>query len=101
MGGQAAGDGADAQAICEAAGRPTVRFAPIKNVERHSVLALRRVRRGFVKTRTAQATRIRGLRGEYGLVVPQGIGWLASRVPDLIEDASIVDCSCANSSPGA
>lgn len=60
-------DGADAQAICEAVGRPTMRFVPIKNVERQPVLALRRVRQGFVKARTIQANQIRGLRGVYGL----------------------------------
>jgi transposase len=52
------------------------------------VLALHRVRQGFVRARTAQANQIRGLMGEYGLVVPQGIGYLATRIPELIEDAS-------------
>ena len=61
----------------------------IKNVEQQSVLALHRARQGFVKARTAQANQIRGLMGEYGLIVPQGIGHIAKRVPDLIEDASI------------
>lgn len=82
-------DAADAEAICEAVSRPTMRFVPIKNVEQQSVLALHRVRQGFVKARTAQANQIRGLLGEYGLVVPQGIGYIASRVPELIEDARI------------
>lgn len=81
-------DVADAEAICEAVSRPTMRFVPIKNIEQQSVLALHRVRQGFVKARTAQANQIRGLLGEYGLVVPQGIAHVASRVPDLIEDAS-------------
>jgi transposase len=81
-------DAADAEAICEAVSRPTMRFVPIKNIEQQSVLALHRVRQGFVKARTAQANQIRGLLGEYGLIVPQGIGHIASRVPDIIEDAS-------------
>jgi transposase len=81
-------DAADAEAICEAVARPSMRFVPIKNVEQQSVLALHRVRQGFVKARTAQANQIRGLLGEYGLVVPQGIAYIAKRVPDLIEDAS-------------
>jgi transposase len=82
-------DAADAEAICEAVARPSMRFVPVKNVEQQSVLALHRVRQGFVKARTAQANQIRGLLGEYGLVVPQGIAYIAQRVPDLIEDASI------------
>jgi transposase len=65
-----------------------MRFVPIKNVELKSVLSLHRVRQGFVKARTAQANQIRGLLEEYGLIVPQGIGYIAGRVPDLIEDAS-------------
>ncbi len=80
-------DAADAEAICEAVGRPNMRFVPIKNVEQQAVLALHRVRQGFVKARTAQANQIRGLLGEFGLIVPQGIGYIASRVPELIEDA--------------
>jgi len=64
-----------------------MRFVPIKNVEQQSVLSLHRVRQGFVKARTAQANQIRGLLGEYGLVVPQGIAYIAQRVPSLIEDA--------------
>lgn len=64
-----------------------MRFVPIKNVEQQAVLALHRVRQGLVKARTAQANQIRGLLGEFGLIVPQGIGYIASRVPELIEDA--------------
>lgn len=56
-------DAADAEAICEAVERPNMRFVPIKNVEQQAVLALHRVRQGFVKARTAQANQIRGLLG--------------------------------------
>ena len=76
-----------AEAICEAVGRPNMRFVPIKNVEQQAVLALHRARQGFVKGRTAQANQIRGLLGEFGLIVPQGIGYITTRVPELIEDA--------------
>ena len=87
-------DAADAEAICEAVTRPTMRFVPIKNVEQQTVLSLHRVRQGFIRARTAQANQIRGLLGEYGVVVPQGIAHIALRVPDLIEDAT-------NDLPGA
>lgn len=66
-------DAADAEAICEAVARPSMRFVPVKNVEQQSVLSLHRVRQGFVRARTAQANQIRGLLGEYGLVVLQGM----------------------------
>lgn len=52
-------DPADAEAICEAVTRPTMRFVPIKNVEQQSVLALHRARQSFVKARTALANQIR------------------------------------------
>ena len=54
-------DAADAEAICEAAARPNMRFVPIKTVEQQSVLSLHRVRPGFVRARTAQANQILGL----------------------------------------
>ncbi|MGF6606282.1 transposase [Paraburkholderia sp. WSM4175] len=65
-----------------------MRFVPIKNIEQQAVLALHRVRQGFVKARTAQANQIRGLLAEFGLVIPQGIAHIAKRVLELIEDAS-------------
>ena len=81
-------DAADAEAICEAVSRPNMRFVPIKNIEQQSVLALHRVRQSFVKARTAQSNQIRGLLGEFGLIVPVGIANIAKRVPELIEDAT-------------
>ena len=80
-------DAADAEAICEAVTRPTMRFVPIKSVDQHAVLSLHRARSGFVKSRTAQANQIRGLLGEFGIVLPQGIVHVARRLPDIIEDA--------------
>ncbi len=80
-------DAADAEAICEAVTRPTMRFVPIKSVDQHAVLSLHRARSGFVKSRTAQANQIRGLLGEFGIVLPQGISHVAGRLPDIIEDA--------------
>ena len=77
---------ADAEAICEAVTRPSMRFVPVKDEEQQAVLALHRARQGFVKTRTAQANQIRGLLAEYGVVIPQGIGHIAKRLPDILED---------------
>jgi len=80
-------DAADAEAICEAVTRPTMRFVPVKSVDQHAVLSLHRARSGFVKSRTAQANQIRGLLGEFGIILPQGIVHVAGRLPDIIEDA--------------
>ena len=47
-------DAADAEAICEAVGRPNMQFVPIKNTEQQALLGLHRARKGFVIERTAQ-----------------------------------------------
>ncbi|MEB0114728.1 IS110 family transposase [Variovorax sp. RTB1] len=79
---------ADAEAIYAAVARPNMRFVLIKNVEQQSVLALYRVRQGFVKARSAQANQIRGLLEEFGLIIPRGIVNIPKRVPELTEDAT-------------
>ena len=63
-------DAADAEAICEAVRRPNMRFVPVKNIEQQAVLALHRVRQGWIKARTAQANQSRGLLSEFGLILP-------------------------------
>jgi transposase len=69
-------DGNDAEAICEAVGRPSMRFVPVKSVEQQALLSLHRVRQGFVEERTATANRIRGLLAEFGIVLPAKIAEL-------------------------
>jgi transposase len=76
----------DAEAICEAVGRPNMRFVAVKTAEMQAVLALHRARQGFVKARTAQANQIRGLLAEFGIVIPKGIGHIAKRLPEILED---------------
>jgi transposase len=53
-------DPADAEAICEAVTRPTMRFVPIKAVEQHDLQSLHRARERVVKARTALVNEIRG-----------------------------------------
>src|SRR6202158_4873770 len=76
----------DAEAICEAVGRPNMRFVAVKTADMQAVLALHRARQGFVKARTAQANQIRGLLREFGIVIPKGIGHIAKRLPEILED---------------
>ena len=64
-------DGNDAEAICEAVSRPSMRFVPVKSVEQQAVLTLHRVRQGFIEERTATLNRVRGLLAEFGVVLPQ------------------------------
>ena len=76
----------DAEAICEAVARPNMRFVPVKTAEMQAVLALHRARQGFVRSRTAQANQIRGLLAEFGMVIPKGLGHIARRLPEILED---------------
>jgi len=63
-------DGNDAEAICEAVRRPNMRFVPVKSAEQQALLAMHRVRQGFVVERTATISRLRGLLTEFGVVLP-------------------------------
>jgi transposase len=66
-------DAADAEAICEAVGRPNMRFVPIKCIEQQSILALHRVRALLVRQRTSAVNALRGLLSEFGIVAAKGI----------------------------
>jgi len=77
----------DAEAICEAVGRPNMRFVAVKSEEQQAVLMVHRARALAVANRTAQVNQIRGLLGEFGLVVPRGIGRLRRELPGILEDA--------------
>ena len=77
----------DAEAICEAVGRPNMRFVPVKSLEQQAVLTVHRVRQLRVAERTALVNQIRGLLAEYGIVMAQGIARLRREMPRLLEDA--------------
>ena len=79
-------DARDAEAICEAVSRPSMRFVAVKTVEQQGLLALHRARQGFVAARTAQANQIRGFLGELGIVMPKGIGQISEKLPGILED---------------
>jgi transposase len=80
-------DGRDAEGICEAASRPRVRAVPINSTADQDMQTLHRIREQCVKMRTALANQLRGLLGEYGFVVPQGIGHVRKAIPLIVEDA--------------
>jgi transposase len=80
-------DANDAEAICEAVARPTMRFVAIKTIEQQDIQAVHRIRSELVQQRTAKVNQIRGLLGEYGLVVGQRIDVLRKALPLILEDA--------------
>jgi transposase len=78
-------DGNDAEAICEAVSRPSMRFVPIKTLEQQAVLCLHRVRQGFIEERTATINRLRGLLAEFGFVLPQKAAEVRRRATECLE----------------
>jgi len=81
-------DRADAEAICEALGRPTMRFVAVKTVDQQDSQATHRIREELISQRTAKANQIRGLIGEYGFIAPTGIQQLRRALPLWLEDAT-------------
>jgi transposase len=65
-------DCTDAEAICEAVGRPNMRFVPTKTAEQQSCLMLHRARHLFIRQQTAVINSIRAYLAEFGIVAPVG-----------------------------
>jgi transposase len=66
-------DAADAEAICEAVTRPTMRFVAVKSCEQQAALSMHRARNLLVKQRTQLVNMMRGLLAEFGIDIPQGL----------------------------
>ncbi len=79
-------DAQDAEAICEAVGRPSMRFVPAKSTEQQDLQALHRIRGRLIGNRTQLSNQIRGLLAEYGIVLPQQLSRLRKALPMLLED---------------
>ena len=67
-------DANDAEAICEAVTRPTMRFVAPKSEEQQAVLFLHRARDLIVRQRTQLSNMLRSLLAEFGVIIPQGTG---------------------------
>ena len=76
-------DANDAAAICEAAGRPHMRFVPVKTPAQQALLAVHRLREGDKEDRAARINRIRGLLTEFGIVFAQSPGALRLGLADV------------------
>jgi transposase len=74
----------DAEAICEAVGRPNMRFVAIKTEEQQLVLSVHRIHAGLKSERDGLANRLRGLLGEFGVVLPKGAVQLRSGLPAVL-----------------
>ena len=78
-------DAADAEAICEAAQRPTMRFVAVKSEETQGAAMVLRVRELLIRQRTQAINALRGHLTEFGQIVPQGAA-NASRLIAIVED---------------
>lgn len=83
-------DARDAEAICEALLRPSMRFVALKSPEQQGLLALHRLRQGQVDARTALVNQLRGLLAEFGVVVSTGRRRFEQALPRLIQDSAEV-----------
>lgn len=81
-------DANDAQAIVEAASRPSMNFVPIKQVDQQDIQSLHRVRSRVVKNRTALINEIRGLCLEYGIIVAPGAAKVKRSLCSIIADGT-------------
>jgi transposase len=80
-------DAADAEAICEAVTRPTMRFVPVKSAEAQSVLMVHRTRDLLVRQRTMLVNALRGHLAELGIVAAQGIAKVTQLAAIVFDEA--------------
>jgi len=82
-------DRADAEAICEAMSRPTMRFVAVKTAEEQAALMLAGLRDQMVRRRTQLSNAIRGYAAEFGLVAARGLGHLEPLLVRIAADQSV------------
>jgi transposase len=81
-------DAVDAEAICEAASRPGMRFVTVKTVDQQVMLSVHRVRSRVVKARTALVNEVRGLLAEFGVVIERlGVSAVRRAIPRLLDSS--------------
>lgn len=82
-------DAADAEALCEAMSRPTMRFVPVKTAEQQAVLMLVGIRDQLIRHRTQLANAIRGYAAEFGLTAAKGMAHLVPLLERIQADESL------------
>jgi len=81
----------DAEAICEAVGRPTMRFVPRKSVDQLGVQAIHRIRSRLVGSRTGLVNQIRGVLSEHGIVIARNIAKLRQAIAEQKQQIAQLD----------
>src|ERR1700686_2519824 len=79
-------DVADAEAICEAVRRPSMRFVPVKTAEQQSALMMHRARDLLIRQRTMLVNALRGHLAEFGLIEAQGLHKVARLIAIVMDE---------------
>ncbi len=82
-------DAADAEALCEAMSRPTMRFVPVKTAEQQAALMLVGVRDRLIRNRTQLSNAIRGYAAEFGVTVAKGVAHIESLLERIRADKTL------------
>src|ERR1700744_3129405 len=82
-------DWRDAEGLCEAMSRPSMRFVPVKTAEQQAALMLTGIRDGLIARRTQLGNTIRGHAAEFGLIAPQGLDKLEPLLARIAQDETL------------
>ena len=82
-------DGRDAEGLCEAMSRPTMRFVPVKTAEQQAVLMLTGLREQMVARRTQLSNMIRGYAAEFGITAAKGLDKIAPLLAQIAQDENV------------
>jgi transposase len=82
-------DAADAEALCEAMSRPTMRFVPVKTAETQAALMLVSARARLIDNRTRLSNTIRGHAAEFGIVAPKGLNRIEPMLARIAGDETV------------
>jgi transposase len=82
-------DRRDAEGLCEATGRPTMRFVSVKTAEQQAALMLAGLREQMVGRRTQLSNAIRGYAAEFGITAAKGLDKIEPLLADIAQDESV------------
>jgi len=82
-------DGRDAEALCEAMSRPTMRFVAVKTAEQQAALMLAGIREQMIARRTQGSNMIRGYAAEFGITAAKGLNQIEPLLARLAQDESV------------
>jgi transposase len=82
-------DGRDAEALCEATGRPRMRFVPVKTAEQQAALMLAGIREQLIARRTQLSNAIRGYAAEFGVTAAKGLDKIEPLLAQMARDESL------------